>query len=69
MVGLVRQDTPLDSRDAHLEEEKYDESDQLRSQSRSGSLLAKYLPYEPQTYQLDGMCPTLDGYDFLASTP
>ena len=33
------------------------------------SILAKYLPYDPHDYQLDGICPTMDGYDLLATTP
>ena len=32
-------------------------------------ILAKYLPYEPHTYQLDGICPALDGIDLLATIP
>jgi ATP-dependent helicase YprA (DUF1998 family) len=32
-------------------------------------ILAKYLPYDPHDYQLDGICPVMDGYDLLAATP
>ena len=33
------------------------------------NILAKYLPYGPHDYQLDGICPAMDGYDPLATTP
>jgi len=32
-------------------------------------ILQKYLLYEPHDYQLDGICPVMDGYDLLATTP
>ncbi|KAF7973928.1 hypothetical protein HWV62_13990 [Athelia sp. TMB] len=32
-------------------------------------VLKKHLPYEPHNYQLDGVCPVLDGLDLLATTP
>lgn len=32
-------------------------------------VLRKHLPYEPHDYQLDGVCPVLDGLDLLATTP
>lgn len=32
-------------------------------------VLKTYLPYEPHDYQLDGVCPVLDGLDLLATTP
>ena len=31
-------------------------------------VLKKHLPYEPHDYQLDGVCPVLDGLDLLANT-
>jgi hypothetical protein len=32
-------------------------------------ILAKYLQYDPHDYQLDGICPAMNGYDLLATTP
>jgi ATP-dependent helicase YprA (DUF1998 family) len=32
-------------------------------------ILAKYLPYDPHDYQLDGICSALDGFDLFATTP
>jgi hypothetical protein len=32
-------------------------------------ILAKYLPYEPHDYQLDGICPVMVGFDLLVTTP
>jgi hypothetical protein len=32
-------------------------------------ILAKYVAYDPHTYILDGICPVLDGFDLLATTP
>ncbi|KAF7982741.1 hypothetical protein HWV62_26620 [Athelia sp. TMB] len=32
-------------------------------------VLKRDLPYEPRDYQLDGVCPVLDGFDLLAATP
>ena len=32
-------------------------------------ILEKYLPHEPHDYILDGICPVMDGYDLLATTP
>lgn len=32
-------------------------------------ILAKYLSYKPHDYQLDGVCPILDGLNLLATTP
>jgi len=32
-------------------------------------ILKKYLLYEPHNYILDGICPVMDGYDLLATTP
>ena len=32
-------------------------------------ILAKYLPYDPHDYQLDGICSAMDGFDLFATTP
>jgi superfamily II DNA/RNA helicase len=32
-------------------------------------ILAKYVVYEPHDYILDGICPVMDGFDLLATTP
>jgi hypothetical protein len=32
-------------------------------------ILAKYLSYNPHDYQLDGICPAMDSYNFLPTTP
>jgi len=32
-------------------------------------ILAKYVAYDPHTYILDGICPALDWFDLLATTP
>jgi ATP-dependent helicase YprA (DUF1998 family) len=49
-----------------LKDPKYD-SDTGRALCKQ--MLAKYLPYEPHTYQLDGICPALDGIDLLVTIP
>jgi ATP-dependent helicase YprA (DUF1998 family) len=45
---------------------KYDSSECRALCSR---ILAKYLLYEPHDYQLDGICPVMDGFDLLVTTP
>jgi ATP-dependent helicase YprA (DUF1998 family) len=45
---------------------KYDSSE---GRALSSRILAKYLPYEPHDYQLDGICPVMDGFDLLVTTP
>src|ERR1700677_4204664 len=40
--------------------EKYDSNDGRLLCRR---ILSKYLPYDPHNYQLDGICPVLDGFD------
>jgi len=32
-------------------------------------ILAKCVAYDPHTYILDGICPALDWFDLLATTP
>jgi superfamily II DNA/RNA helicase len=32
-------------------------------------ILAKYVTYDPHDYILDGICPVMDGFDLLATTP
>ena len=32
-------------------------------------ILTKYVVYDPHDYILDGICPVMDGFDLLASTP
>ena len=51
---------------ARVPDVKYDSSEGRASSSR---ILAKYLPYEPHDYQLDGICPIMDGFDLLVTTP
>src|ERR1700683_4222375 len=46
--------------------EKYDSNDGRLLCRR---ILSKYLPYNLHDYQLDGICPVLDGFDLLATTP
>ena len=65
MVGSVQQNAPLYLRDTRLEA-KYDSN---LGRNLCKTILAKYLPYEPHTYQLHGICPPMDSRDLLASTP
>jgi len=51
---------------ANLADTKYDS---LEGRALCERILAKYLAYEPHDYQLDGICPIMDGYDLLATTP
>ena len=32
-------------------------------------IVSNYLSYDPHAYVLDGVCPVMDGYDLLATTP
>ena len=32
-------------------------------------ILTKYVVYDPHDYILDGICPVMDGFDLLPSTP
>jgi hypothetical protein len=32
-------------------------------------VLAKYVMYDPHNYILDGICPVIDGFDLVATTP
>jgi len=32
-------------------------------------ILAKYVTYDPHDYILDGLCPVVDGFNLLATTP
>jgi len=43
--------------------------DSVAGRSLCKRILEKYLPYEPHDYVLDGICPVMDGYDLLATTP
>jgi len=47
---------------------------QLKYDSVQGHLffekiLAKYVTYDPHDYILDGLCPVVDGFNLLATTP
>ena len=54
------------SRTIPLKDPKYD-SDTGRTLGKQ--ILTKYPPYEPHTYQLDGIFPALDGIDLLVTSP
>src|ERR1700683_2564517 len=32
-------------------------------------ILAEYVPYDPHDYILDGICPVMDRFDSIATTP
>src|SRR6202050_5771359 len=59
-------DRPSISSDKLPDKQKYN-SDAGRALCKR--ILEKYLPYEPHDYILDGVCPVMDGYDLLATTP
>jgi len=59
-------DHPSEPRTIPLKDPKYN-SDTGRALCKQ--ILVKYLPYEPHTYQLDGICPALDGIDLLVTIP
>jgi len=43
--------------------------DSSEGRALSSRILAKCLPYKPHNYQLDGICPIMDGFDLLVTTP
>lgn len=43
--------------------------DSMEGRTLCKNVLAKYLAYLAHDYQLDGICPVIDGYDLLATTP
>ena len=66
MEGSNPLDRPSASSNKPPDKQKYD-SDAGRALCKR--ILEKYLPYEPHDYILDGVCPVMDGYDLLATTP
>jgi hypothetical protein len=66
MEGSNPLDRSSDSSNKPPDKQKYD-SDAGRALCKR--ILEKYLPYEPHDYILDGVCPVMDGYDLLATTP
>jgi ATP-dependent helicase YprA (DUF1998 family) len=66
MDGSVGNVGPSDSSGFNAGNVKYNS---IFGQALCKSILAKYLPYDPHNYQLDAICPAMDGYDLLATTP
>jgi len=66
MEGSNPLDRPSTSSNKPPDKQKYD-SDAGRALCKR--ILEKYLPYKPHDYILDGVCPVMDGYDLLATTP
>jgi hypothetical protein len=50
----------------HLGDKVYNS---LEGRNLSRRIFTKYLPFDPHEYQLDGICPVMDGFDLLATTP
>ena len=48
---------------------KAGEYDSPQGHALCKKILAKDLLFDPHDYQLDGICPAMDGYDLLATTP
>ena len=46
--------------------EKYDS---IQGRQLCKKILAKYVTYDPHDYILDGVCPVIDGFNLLATTP
>ena len=59
-------DGPSTSSESSSNKQKYDS---VAGRALCKRILKKYLPYEPHDYILDGICPVMDGYDLLATTP
>jgi len=46
-----------------------DKYDSIQGRQLCKKILAKYVTYNPHDYILDGICPVMDGFDLLATTP
>jgi hypothetical protein len=66
MEGSSQLDRPSTSSDKPPDKQKYDSD---AGHALCKRILQKCLPYEPHDYILDGICPVMDGYDLLATTP
>jgi|SRR6267154_1036082 len=64
MEGSIASDSPR--LDSNMGGGKYDS---VNGHQLCKKILAKYVAYDPHTYILDGICPVLDGFDLLATTP
>jgi hypothetical protein len=52
--------------DTDRERGKYDS---IQGRLLCKKVLAKYVTYDPHDYILDGICPVMDVFDLLATTP
>jgi hypothetical protein len=43
--------------------------DSIQGRQLCKKILAKYVTYDPHDYILDGVCPVIDGFNLLATTP
>ena len=43
--------------------------DSIEGRQLCKKILAKYVAYDPHDYVLDGICPVMDGFDLLATSP
>jgi hypothetical protein len=43
--------------------------DSIQGRQLCKKILAKYVTYDPHNYILDGVCPVIDGFNLLATTP
>jgi hypothetical protein len=43
--------------------------DSIQGRQLCKKILVKYVTYNPHDYILDGVCPVIDGFNLLATTP